>query len=29
MRERADAIGAGFAVASAPSLGTRIELALP
>jgi signal transduction histidine kinase len=29
MRERADAIGAGFVVASAPSLGTRIELALP
>jgi signal transduction histidine kinase len=29
MRERADAIGAGFALASAPSLGTRIELALP
>jgi signal transduction histidine kinase len=29
MRERADAIGAGFAVASGPSLGTRIELALP
>jgi signal transduction histidine kinase len=29
MRERADAIGAGFMVASAPTLGTRIELALP
>jgi signal transduction histidine kinase len=29
MRERADSIGAGFVIASAPSHGTRIEVALP